>query len=336
VQIPELSSIVVVVDPVTVTDAEVGEHLDQLRHRFATLTPVPRPAERGDVVRIDLAASIDGTAVERGSAGDVTHEVGAGHPLAGLDEAITGLRAGESTTIRTQLVGGPSAGQDADLTVTVTTVMRRRPAGLDEVAAGFGTVEELTADLRGRLSTARRGNQLYAARDAALRAIAAAAAVQAPHDAVRTEAARRRRALTVELEGAGVALDEHLAALRTTEQALDLELAEAAAERVRGLLVLDALADAEQLPVSQDELSRWVLQRAGQARREPADYLQRLADDGMAGAVFGDIRRGKALALVMDRVVVKDTTGTVVTFGDLRDAYGHDGHDHDVPRPGTL
>ena len=102
--LPDLSGIVVDVDPIDVSDHDVDEHVERLRRRLARFTDVSRKAAVGDIVRLSLHASIDGADFDRSRANDVPHEVGSGHLLPGLDAAVLGLGAGESTTIRTQLV----------------------------------------------------------------------------------------------------------------------------------------------------------------------------------------------------------------------------------------
>ena len=82
-----------------------------LRERFATLKTVEPAGARGDFVQIDLAATVDGEEVPGGSATNISHEVGSGQLLPGLDEALVGMSAGESTNFTTQLVGGRLRGQ---------------------------------------------------------------------------------------------------------------------------------------------------------------------------------------------------------------------------------
>jgi trigger factor len=67
-------------------------------------------------------------------------------------------------------------------------------------------------------------------------------------------------------------------------------------------------------------------QRAGVA---PQQYYDQLVRSGAAGVIFGDVRRGKMLASLLERVVIEDTNGERLTLADLRGALGDDGHDHD-------
>lgn len=328
--LPELSTIAVEVDPIALGENEIDEQIDNLRQRFATLKGVDRPVANGDYVQIDLNATVDGVEVEGGQASNISHEVGSGQLLAGLDEAIIGLSAEGTTVFQTQLVGGEFAGKDADVAVTVRTVKEKQLPPLDDEFAGlaseFDTLEQLRGDLRERLTRIKKVEQLYAARDKALSEIVKLAAVPAPEGVVRDEVEHRKQSMAAELERIGASLSEYLSAEEKTEDQIDTELAEAAAEGVRIQLVLDALADAEELQVSDDEFGHEIVHRAQRAGVPPQQYYDQLVQTGNAGAVYGDVRRGKALALVMERVIMKDTEGTVLTLDELR---GEDEHNHE-------
>jgi len=332
VQLPELSSVAVEVDTVKIDESEIDAQVDALRQRFATLKTVERAAADGDYVQIDLNAQVDGQDVEGGQASNVSHEVGSGQLLPGLDEVLVGMAAGDENTFVTQLVGGDFAGKEADVIVTVRTVKEKELPGLDDEFAGlaseFDTLEELRDNLRERLTRVKKVEQLYAARDKALTEIVKISAVPAPEGVVRDEVAQRKQSMAEELERVGASLHEYLKAEEKTEEQIDAELAEAAAEGVKIQLVLDALADAKELSVSDDEFGHEVVHRAQRAGLAPQAYYDRLVQAGLAGAVYGDVRRGKALAVIMEGVVMKDSDGTVLTLDDLRGEDDHEGHNH--------
>jgi trigger factor len=333
VELPELSSIAVQVDTIKIDDSEIDTQVDALRQRFATLKTVERPADNGDYVQIDLNATVDGEEVEGGQAANISHEVGSGQLLPGLDEILVGMAAGDERTFVTQLVGGEQAGRDADVLVTVRTVKEKELPELDDEFAGlaseFDTLEELRGNLRERLTRVKKVEQLYAARDKALTEIVQRSAVPAPEGVVRDEVAQRKQSMAEELERVGASLAEYLEAEEKTEEQIDTELAEAATEGVKIQLVLDALADAKELSVSDDEFGHEIVHRAQRAGMQPQAYYDRLVEAGMAAAVYGDVRRGKALAVIMEGVVMTDSDGTVLTLDELRgEEEDHTGHNH--------
>ncbi|GAB3160453.1 trigger factor [Micromonospora sonneratiae] len=330
--LPDPATIEVTVDELKVDDSEVDQQVSNLRERFATLKTVERAAQEGDFVQIDLAATVDGAEVPGGSASNISHEVGSKQLLPGLDEVLVGLSAGDSTTFVSQLVGGDFAGQDADVSVTVRTVKEKQLPELDDefaqLASEFDSLEELRNDLLERITRSKKVEQIYAARDKALEQLVAAAEVPAPEGVVRDEVEHRKQAMVDQLERIGASFEEYLAAQEKTEEQIDAELTEAATEGVKIQLLLDTLADAEDVQVTDDEFGHEIVHRAQQAGMAPQQYYDQLVRAGSAGAVFGDVRRGKALSSVMERIKITDSAGNEVNLDAVRGEGGGE-HDHD-------
>jgi trigger factor len=332
ITLPKLDELQVSVDAIAVTDEDVDTQLEGLRQRFAALKTVERAAQRGDFVQIDLAATVDGAEVPGGSATNLSHEVGGGQLLPGLDEAIEGMAAGAATTFQTELVAGEFKGRQAEVAVTLRSVRERELPELDDefaqLASEFDTLAELRADLATRLGRVKKVEQLYDARDKALQALVAAAEVPAPEGVVREELTTRKEAMADQLQRMGVSMEDFLASEGKTEAQVDAELAESAGESVRIQLVLDALAEAEQIQVTDDEFGHEVVHRAQRAGVSPQQYYDQLVRSGLALAVFGEVRRNKALAHVLERVSITDSDGERVSVEELRQV-GETEADHD-------
>ena len=333
ITVPDLSEITVTVPAVEIGDNEIDEQINGLRERFATLKTVERPAAEGDYVQLDLNATVDGEEVPGGSATNISHEVGSKQLLPGLDEVLVGLSAGEEATFTTQLVGGDFAGRDAEVKVVVRTVKDKQLPEIDDdfaqLASEFDTLDELKNDLRERLSRVKKVEQIYAARDEALKQLVEAANIPAPEGVVKEEVEGRKQAMTDQLERIGATLADYLASEEKTEEQIDQELTEAAQEGVRIQLLLDTVADAEDVQVSDDEFGHEIVHRAQRAQMQPQQYYDQLVRSGAAAAVFGDVRRGKALASVMEQVTMKDSEGNVLSLDDLRTGDDeHAGHNH--------
>jgi trigger factor len=335
ITLPKLDEIEVTVDEISIGDEEIEEQLSGLRERFSTLKTVERAALNGDYVQIDLTATVDGIEVPGGSATNVSHEVGSGQLLAGLDEALVGMSAGDSTTFTTQLVGGDFAGRDAEVSVTVRSVKEKQLPPPDDdfaqLASEFDTLDELRNDLRERLTRVKRVEQLYDARDKALKALVEGSDVPAPEGVVRDEVEQRKEAMSDQLQRIGASMDEYLQAEGKTQEEVDSELSDAAIEGVKIQLVLDTLADAEKLEVSDDEFGHEIVHRAQRSGIAPQQYYDQLIRSGAAAAVYGDVRRGKALALVMEHVKISDAAGNQLSLDDLRGSAEEaaEAHDHE-------
>ncbi|MBX6749876.1 MAG: trigger factor [Micromonosporaceae bacterium] len=337
ITLPELDGFEVTVDTMTVTDEAIDEQLEALRARFGTLKGVDRPAQRGDFVQLDLAASVDGQEVPGGTATNLSHEVGSNQLLPGLDETVEGMSAGESATFTSTLVAGEFAGREAEVSVTVRTVRERELPPLDDdfaqLASEFDTLEELRADIATRLGRVLRRQQLVQARDRALQALVEAADIPVPEGVLSDEVQARRQALVDRLERAGLSLDEFLASDNKTEEDLTADLTEAASRAIRNQLFLDAVADAEEFSVSDEEFTAEVVHRAQHAGMQPQQYYDQLVKAGLTASIAVEVRRNKALLSVLERITIKDGDGTVFTLNELRGGVDpsedHFGHNHD-------
>lgn len=313
ITLPELDSVTATVDELSIGEDDVDEQVGQLRDRFATLKGVERPADTGDYVSVDLAATINGEEVEGGTANGLSYEIGSGQLLDGIDEALVGMAVDETRTFTSKLVGGPHAGEEAEVAVTVKSVREKELPELDDefaqLASEFDTLDELRADVRGRVERNKKLEQAYQARDKALESLLAATEVPVPEGVVTEEVEYRKENMGEQLSQMGSNLEQYLAAEGKSAEEFDAELKTNAEEAVKTQLVLDALADAEEVGVNDQELTEEVVRRAQMAGAQPQQYADQLVRSGQLSAVVADVRRGKALSLVLEHASVTDTAG---------------------------
>jgi trigger factor len=316
-----------------VDDADVDEQLDELRDRFGTLKTVEREAAEGDYVSLDLSTAVGGEDIEAGSAKGLSYVVGSGDLVEGLDDAVTGKSAGDTTTFTTTLRQGEHADEDAEVTATVKTVKVKELPELDDdfaqLASEFDTVDELRADLRERLGRTRSLEQGGQARDKVLEALLAQTEVALPEGLLETERSWRRDAMTEQLSQMGLSLDRYLEAQGQSREEFDAELASTSAETVKAQFILDDIAAAEQLDVTQPELIEALLRRSQQAGMDPQQYADELTRSGQITGLWAEVRRGKALAHVMSTAVVTDASGNPVDLAAL-DALAAPPHDEEA------
>jgi trigger factor len=321
ITLPDLASLAVQVDDVTVTDADVDEQLENLQARFGTLTGVDRPAAKDDFVQIDLSATVDGEAVEEAATTGFSYQVGQGGLIDGIDEAITGLSAGESATFPTTLVAGEYRDREAEVTVTVTAVKERElPAADDEfaqLASEFDTLEELTADLRTRMERVKQMEQLTAARDKVLDAIVDATEVPLPEGIVTSELDARVHDAIHPFDHDEEKFAEFLDENGKTREEFDAEARADAEKSVRVRLVLDALADAQEVTVNDQELTERIIFQAQQYQLSPEEFVRRIQEAGQLGAIYSDVRRSKALIAAVRAATVTDSAGEPVDVSEL-------------------
>ena len=321
ITLPDFSTLAVEVDPIEISDEDVDAQLLSLRQRFGTLVGVDRAVEEGDFVSIDLSATVDGEDVPEASTTGLSHEVGSGQLIEGLDEAIVGLKAGESKEFTTNLVAGEHANKEAVVTVKVDTVKKRElPEADDEfaqMASEFDTLEELNADLRERVERVKKVEQAGQIRDKVLEKLLETVEVPLPEAVVKAEVDAAVHDAIHGLDHDEAKLAELLEAQGSSREEFDKDAKDAAEKSVKTQLLLDAIAEAAGTSVGQQELTERILFQAQQYGMSPDQFIQQIQQANQLGAVFADVRRGKALAGVVEQFTVADTAGATVDTKEL-------------------
>ncbi|AUH43004.1 trigger factor [Streptomyces sp. CMB-StM0423] len=320
-EIPDYSGISVEVDAIEVPDEDVDKSVEQLRERFASTTPVERAAAEGDVVTIDLEASVDGEVLDDGVASGVTYTIGSGELLDGIDEAVTGLESGGSATFASELKGGSAAGQEAQVKVDVTQVAERELPELDDefaqMASEFDTLEEMRADSRKRLEQMKRYDQAQQAQEKVLDELLGLVEIPVPEKLLEEEISTRRHNLeNHQLAQMGMDLEGYLKLQEKTAEEFETELKEQAERGIRTQFVLDELVGKEQVNVGQEELTEHLMRRAQSSGMSPDQFAQAVVEGGQVPVLVGEVARGKALAVVVEAATIKDTNGEPVDLSD--------------------
>ncbi len=312
-----LSAEVPVLEPVG--DA-VEERLQMMRQRFATREDVDRAAAEGDVVTLDLAGSSDGEPLADATAEGITYKVGSGGMLEGLDEAISGLSAGESADFSSTLVGGPLKDEAADIHVTVQKVQTETLPEVDDefaqMVSEFDTADEMRADLTNAVEQMAKVDQINAARDKVLEDLVEKVDFEVPAGLLQAELDARRDQITEQLAQAGMTLDSYLEQTEEEEANTAEEfwqiLEGRVAQSLKAQIILDKLADDRELGVDQQELTEMLFRRAAANNSSPEQEMQHMMEHNHTSQWMQDIRRDKALRLILDGASVKDTDGNAV------------------------
>ncbi|ASW89762.1 trigger factor [Mycobacterium marseillense] len=314
--LPDPGSVTISVDPIEVSDDDVDAELQSLRARFGTLTGVERPVADGDFVSIDLSATIDGEEVPGAAAQGLSHEVGSGRLIAGLDEALVGLSVDESKEFTAQLATGEHAGKDAQVTVTVKSVKQRElPEPDDEfaqLASEFDTIEDLRSNLREQVGQTKRAQQAENIRDAAIDTLLEQVDIPLPEAIVKAQVDSALHNALHSLNHDESKLDEVLAQQGKSREEFETETRTAAETDVKRQLLLDALADELEVQVGQNDLTERLVATSRQYGIEPQQLLAYLQENNQLPAMFADVRRALAIAEVIRAATVTDTAGNAV------------------------
>jgi len=326
IELPDLEGLKITVDPIEVTDEEVDTELQNLRARFGTLKGVERAAENGDFASIDLSATVDGEDVPEAKTEGLSHEVGSGQLIEGLDDAIVGLKEGETRVFTTTLAAGDHAGQEAQVTVTVKSVKERElPEPDDEfaqLASEFDTIDELKNSLTEQVQRVKRVQQAEQIRDKALEVLLEQVDVPLPENIVQAQVDDTLHNAIHGLEHDEKRFEEALEAQGSSREEFDADSRTNAEKAVKTQLLMDTIADKLDIQVGQNDLTERLVLMSRQYGLEPQQLLQYLQENNQLPAMFADVRRGLTVAAVVHGGIVTDTDGNAI---DTTEFFGPSG-----------
>ncbi len=297
IELPKLKDIEVTVEKSEISDDDVEERLTAMRERFATLKTVERAVKSDDYVSIDMDAVIGDETVD--SVSGLSYQLGSGQLLEGIDDALEGLKAGESATFTTTLAGGDHEGEEAEVTVTVQSVKESELPEADDdfaqLASEFDTLDEFREDLREQVGKDKMTNVVYSARDLLLAKLVEATDVPVPKSLIDDEIQRH-----LESEGKEAG-DPHGEEIREdTEKAF------------RDQMILDELVAQNDITIGQDELLEFMVQQAQMYGIEPNKFIQASVETNQLQAFASELTRNKALILALREISVVDGDGNAV------------------------
>jgi trigger factor len=290
--------------PEEIVDREVG----RIRESFAKLEPVGREAADGDVLLIDFEGMVDGKAFEGGAATDYLLELGSGRLIEGFEAQLTSAAADQERTVEVSFPDDYQAeslaGKEAVFTVRVKEVREKVLPELDDdfasEASEFDTLDELRDDIAERLSEAVSARIEQDFRVAAIDAAVEGAAIDLSDELAAARASERLSRLERQLAGRGMDPAAYFQMQGKTREEL-LEESKPDAEReLKREAVLAAIAEVEEIDVSEEEMVEALAHTAEHERVTPEKLLERLRRDGRDEMVREDIRVRKAIDLVAE------------------------------------
>jgi trigger factor len=286
----------------------VDREVERIREGFAKLEPVDRAAAEEDVLLVDFEGLLDGKAFEGGKASDYLLELGGGQLIEGFEEQLAGVSGGETRSVEVTFPDDYQAeqlaGQDAVFTVEVKEVREKVLPDLDDdfasEASEFDTLDELRADITKRLAEAvgQRAEQDF--RVAAVDAAAAEATLDLPDELATARATERWERVERQLASRGMQPDAYLQMQGKTRDDVIAESKSEAEAELRREAVLAAIADAEEIEASEEEMVEALEHSAEHERTTPEKLLERLRESGRDAMIRDDIRFRKAIDLVAE------------------------------------
>jgi trigger factor len=291
-----------------VPDEVVDTEVDRIREGFARLEQVDRAAAEGDSLLIDFEGFVDGSAFQGGAAEDYLLALGSGQLIEGFEEQLTGAEAGEerevNVTFPEDYQAEHLAGEDAVFKVKVKEVREKVLPELDDDfasdASEFDTLEELRTDIREKVGTALGSRAEEDFRVAAIDAAVEAATVEVPAELATARATERWERMERQLAGRGMDPNAFLQMQGKTRDELIEETKPDAERELKRESVVTAIAEAEGIEVSEEEMIEALEHSAEHERTTPEKLLERLRKSGRDKMVSEDLRARKAIELVAD------------------------------------
>ena len=342
VQVPGYGSLRVTIESIAPDEEQVAEQIQRLRTQFGELTEVDRPAVEGDFVTIDIAGSQDGEPIAQLTAEDYLYEVGSGGILPEVDEHLVGATSGATLAFDAALPGAtpPSAesdDEDADgdddededdetppglqFEVIVKDIKERVLPDLDDTfaseASEFETLAELEDDLRNRSVAVKKVQAQMALRERTGEVLAELVEDEIPDPLIAQEMNQRLQDLSMRLEAQGMNLDTWIAMSGKQPDEVVAELRETATTAVRVDLALRAVAEAEGIECTDDDLEQEFAQVAERLNIKAKEVRRQFERAEQVPAVRSDVKKRKAFDWLLERVEIVDEDGTIIDRADL-------------------
>jgi len=315
IDLPDYHGVQVERPKLEVTDEHVDTQLDQLRERFAQLEVIGRPLAKGDYAQIDVRATRHTQEIPELTRTDFLYEVGSGTVVPELDEQLEGARKGDILKFNATLpesAGEQFAGQEVTFTVLVKEAKAKILPKLDDdfaqEASEFDTLDELRSGLRERLEEGAESQNRSETETSVLGKYLDEVDVPLPESLVNDELQFRASRFVQQLNMIGIPLDQYLQSAETTQEQLEADLRAQAERAVKAQLVLEAVAAAEGMDASDEEIEAEIQRQAQRIGRDPQDVRKALGSRG-SSPIRGDILRSKALAYLVEHADIRDSDG---------------------------
>jgi trigger factor len=302
------------------TDEEVDAQVNRLREQFGELETVGRPARDGDHVSINLNGSRLGEPVPGLNADDYLYEVGKSHIAPALDDQLRGAKVGDVLEFSAPVMGSTDE-TPVDFRVLVKEIKEKLLPEVDDEWANevseFDTVEELRADLASRITNMRRLQANMQLREKTVAALVSLVEEDAPEPLVQAETRDRLDDLAARLTQQGLTADQWLQMSGRTQEQLLEELRDLAERAVKADLALRAVADAESLDPTEEDLEDEFTRLGEQVNEKPARVRKEFERVGSMGALVSDLRKRQALDWLVERVEIVDDDGQPIDRAQL-------------------
>ncbi|CEQ05003.1 trigger factor [[Clostridium] sordellii] len=291
----------------TVNEDEVNLRLEEMRNKASRLVDVERAIENGDNTVIDFEGFVDGVAFEGGKGEDYSLVIGSNTFIPGFEEQLVGKNKGEEIEVNVEFPAEYHAenlaGKPATFKVTVKNVQKKElPELNDEFAADtteFNTLEELKKDLKAKVEEEAKNRADAEMKNSLVEKVSEGTELEVPEAMVETQIDNMLMELNYQLQYQGLQLEQLLQMTGRTIEELRNEKREEATKLVKSSLILEAIAKAENVEVSEEEVNAEVEKMAKMYNME-ADKIKSMMKATDLEDIKGQLKIRKTIDLLVD------------------------------------
>ena len=297
-------------EPVNVTEEDIEAELKRQQDANAkTVEITDRPVQADDDIILDYKGTVDGVAFDGGTGTDQHLKIGSGTFIPGFEDQLIGVGVGEDKEVHVTFPEDYSAkdlaGKDAVFACTVKKITCRELPELDDEFADevseFSTLDEFKADIEKNIRASREKAYKEEKNSKAVRAAVEDASMDIPDAMIETRAENLADQMMQQMQMYGISPDQYMKMMNLNAQALVEQQKPQAKEQIQQALVLEAIADAENIAVTDDDYENYL--------KEIADQFQMSVDNVRSyyerndESVIDMIRQRLAMDLIGDKAV---------------------------------
>ena len=307
VTLGEYKGLAVDVKPAEVTDEDVEAALKKEQEKNATLRDVDgRPVQEGDTVTLNYAGTVNGVAFEGGTANEQELVIGSHQFIPGFEEQMVGMNIDEERDLNVKFPEAyhakELAGKDAVFHVKVLSISEKElPELNDEFASDVSEFETLDAykeDLKKKLLEQKEKEATAAKEDAVLAKAVENASMEIPDPMIESQAEDMVNEFGERLQMQGMQLEQYLKYTGMSMKQIVDQYKEQAKKRIQGRLVLEAIVKAENIEVTEEDVTAG-LQKLAADYQMDIDKVRGFFDDDSMENYKKDLATQKALDLIV-------------------------------------
>ncbi len=294
---------------VVVEDVEIEGQLKNMQQQNARVeTKEDGAIEKGDIAVIDFKGFIDGVAFEGGEGHDYSLEIGSGSFIDNFEDQLIGLSVDEEKEVKVTFPENYGReelnGKEATFEVKVKEIKVKELPKLDDEFAKevseFDTLDELKADIKGKIEETKKASLEREFEDALITAVIENSKMEIPEIMVEKEIDNMVKDLENRLKYQGLSLDQYMQFTGSTEEKMRAYMKENAEKKVKADLVLEAIAKAEKIEATEEEVKEKATEIAKMYAGDEAEKMAEMLMQTQRAMIEKDIIVVKTIKLLED------------------------------------